>query len=125
MEKEADLLSQASGHNSGIACTGVDAEIGSIERALIRESVSCLKSHLETFNLPYRPMGSLVCDWGDDANNNSSADKLQEVVSESNIAGDSDVCKLSNSEVLNLEPNINPKIKGAVHIHGETIVDPW
>ena len=42
LEGEADLLSWASGSNSGIACTGVDATPGSLERALIRDSIAQL-----------------------------------------------------------------------------------
>ena len=36
LERNADLCDCASGRNSGVLCTGVDAPMGSLERALIR-----------------------------------------------------------------------------------------
>ena len=44
IEREADLLHWASGSNSGIICTGVDAAEGTLERALIRDSIAQLRS---------------------------------------------------------------------------------
>ena len=63
VEANADLLTGASGNNSGIACTGVDASPGTLERALIRDSISQLRPFLQQHNIPYRPCGSLVCLW--------------------------------------------------------------
>ena len=119
VEASDDLLSQASGHNSGIACTGVDAAHGSIERALVRDSIASMRLHLKRFNLPYRPVGSLVVDTeGDD-------ESLRKVKQQSHDAGDTDVELLSGSQALELEPSLDPNVKGAVHIKGEVVVDPF
>ena len=40
IERNPHLCNGASGRNSGILCTGVDAPYGSLERALIRDSIS-------------------------------------------------------------------------------------
>ena len=63
LESECHLLSHASGSNSGIACTGVDATPGTLERALIRDSNSMFRIYCKTHNVPTRPCGSLVCAW--------------------------------------------------------------
>ena len=43
LEQEDCVLSHASGHNSGIICTGVDAAPNTLERALIREANSLIR----------------------------------------------------------------------------------
>lgn len=128
IEKESDLLSCASGSNSGIACTGVDASPGTLERALIRDSISQLRYFLRNHNIPHRPCGSLVCKWPWDNDNNTNQnedDRLDEVLAESHDAGDTHATRLSSEAVHELEPNLTDRCQGAVHIPGETVVDPW
>ncbi|KAI2490136.1 FAD dependent oxidoreductase [Fragilaria crotonensis] len=127
VEAEADLLRGASSANSGIICTGVDAAIGTLERALIRDSISQIRPFLKTHRIPYRDCGSLVCQWDWD---NVGRDKryncpLAKVLAESHDAGDLDARKLNANELGNLEPNISPLCVGAVHIPGEIVVDSW
>jgi glycerol-3-phosphate dehydrogenase len=120
LEGEADLLSWASGSNSGIACTGVDATPGSLERALIRDSIAQLPTFLQEMRVPHDATGSLVCHWPWD-----EQDKLEEVLAESHVAGDTHAQRLSAAQVLAKEPHLNPSVQGAVHIPGEIVVDPW
>lgn len=53
LEQESDLLTKASGHNSGIACTGSDAPLLSKERALIRDSISNMRHFCRVHNIPF------------------------------------------------------------------------
>ena len=131
VEGEPHLLMRASGNNSGISCTGTDAPLHSLERALIRDSISNLRHHLQKFNLPNRPVGSLVCEWAaeDDAGGvserRSVSKSLVSVLDESVQAGD-EATLLSAEQTLELEPNINARrIVGAVHVKGEIVLDPW
>ncbi|GMH57557.1 hypothetical protein TL16_g02414 [Triparma laevis f. inornata] len=121
------MCSHASGHNSGIACTGVDAPVGSLERGLVRESMANMRPWLDKMNLPYRAVGSLVADWEESEGDNTSVmKKLSAVVEESHIAGDCDVVLIHDREsILKLEPHVNKAVSAAVHIKGETVVDPW
>jgi len=122
IEKETHLLSHASGSNSGIACTGVDAAPGTLERTLIRDSNSIFRSYCKDLNVPTRPCGSLVCLWPwDDAKENH----LDHVLDESHEAGDTHASRLSSNQVRHLEPNLALHCRGAVHIPGEIVVDPW
>eukprot|EP00536_Pseudo-nitzschia_multiseries_P004183 jgi/Psemu1/187503/e_gw1.68.103.1 len=116
VEAERDLLTQASGGNSGIVCTGVDAAAGTLERALIRDSISEFRSYCKSQNVPIRSCGSLVCLFPWDS-----------VLEESHIAGDNDaVLFASGQEVLReKERNVSQSLMGAVHIPGEVVVDSW
>jgi glycerol-3-phosphate dehydrogenase len=120
VEAEADILSCASGSNSGIACTGVDASPGTLERALIRDSISLIRPFCEQHNIPYRPCGSLVCHWPWD-----EGDRLDEVLAASFDAGDTHAKRLQPHQVRELEPNLTGSCKGAVYIPGEIVLDPW
>jgi len=129
LEAKADLLDGASGRNSGIACTGVDAPVGSLERALIRDSISSLRGHLVRYNVPHRCCGSMVCLWpwdGEDVSYVGVHDsRLEAVAKESWDAGDSH-CKIySKADVLDLEPHISKEVRGGVHIPGEIVLDPF
>uniref|UniRef100_A0A7S3VB26 FAD dependent oxidoreductase domain-containing protein n=1 Tax=Chaetoceros debilis TaxID=122233 RepID=A0A7S3VB26_9STRA len=128
VESEADLLSHASGSNSGIACTGVDATPGTLERALIRDANSQFRIYCKTMNLPARPCGSLVCLWPWDAtskNDDFDSDGLDAVLEESHEAGDTHAKRIHLDRVLEMEPNLSSDCQGAVHIPGEIVVDPF
>jgi len=141
IEQNLHLLDKASGRNSGILCTGVDAPCGSLERALIRDSISRVREFCLMYNVPMRECGSLVClwPWDDDTSDSVdekkfdgllddekiSRDRLQQVLHESHIAGDTDAIFLSSSTISKMEPSLSTECRGAIHIPGETVVDPW
>ena len=132
VEAESDLLSHASGGNSGIVCTGVDAAAGTLERALIRDSISDFRSYCRKRNIPIRPCGSLVClfSWDVSSSNESNANhvsSLDHVLEESHIAGDSDAKMYTTGRAIleEKERNLSSSLLGAVHIPGEMVVDSW
>lgn len=143
LERNPDLCDGASGRNSGVICTGVDAPSGSLERALIRDSISRVREFCAEHNVPMRECGSLVCLWpwddhtdsddcdekkieeDDNAKAPSSTDKLAHVLEESHIAGDNDAKILTSETVLKIEPSLSSQCRGAVHIPNEIVVDPW
>ncbi|KAL9180885.1 hypothetical protein ACHAXT_009690 [Thalassiosira profunda] len=140
LERHPDLCDGASGRNSGVLCTGVDAPAGSLERALIRDSISRVREFCRKHNVPMRECGSLVCLWpwdGEDAEEKKAGDdaaleeaaaskeRLRRVLEESHVAGDKDASFLDAEEVARVEPSLSSQCRGAVHIPGETVVDPW
>lgn len=127
VEEQPDLISQASGSNSGIVCTGVDASPGSLERALIRDSISQFRPYCQERNIPTRPCGSLVCQWAWEEDNDDKSSSFQRVLEESHQAGDTHARFLTSEQVLqdDMENNLSPQLLGAVHIPGEIVVDPW
>eukprot|EP00956_Cyclotella_meneghiniana_P023777 scaffold46878_cov72-Cyclotella_meneghiniana.AAC.8 len=146
-EKYPHILDGASGRNSGIICTGVDAAPGSLERALIRDSISNIRQFCREMNVPMRECGSLVClwpwddeDWDDldekkadhiadgtilSDDRHECHEKLLRVLRESHDAGDTNASYLSSKRVSELEPALSSKCIGAVHIPGEIVVDPF
>lgn len=120
VEAERELLTQASGANSGIVCTGVDATPGTLERALIRDSIAQFRGYCQTHNVPNRPCGSLVCLWPWDAQ-----DQLDDVLQESHYAGDIHAQRWTAEQVMAQEPNLSNSCRGAIFIPGEIVVDPW
>ena len=126
VEKEADLLSHASGGNSGILCTGVDAAPGTLERALIRDSISQIRPFLKALNVPFRPCGSLVCQWEwDKLSTTGYKSPLTQVLAQSHDAGDVDATRLAPHQLGQWEPNVSTLSVGAIHIPGEIVLDPW
>jgi len=151
VEAETDLLTHASGGNSGIVCTGVDAAAGTLERALIRDSISEFRSYCKSHKVPIRPCGSLVClfPWDVSSDGIDGVDRtddiridpdctrdetrsncitlLEKVLEESHIAGDNDAMLFATGEKIRLEKerNVSPSLMGAVHIPGEIVVDSW
>jgi len=149
VESSPDLLSQASGSNTGIICTGVDASPGTLERALIRDSISLIRGFCKEMHVPLVECGSLVCLWpwdgpcDEDASEEDGYEmyvpdkRLLAVAQESWDAGDTHAKILSPRALLHrslssehnqgtvFEPNISPSCCGAVHIPGEIVVDPW
>lgn len=63
LEQCPDLVSGASCGNSGIACTGYDAEPSSLEHACLRSSVKPLQEFLVATRIPHKRTGSLVIAW--------------------------------------------------------------
>lgn len=127
IEKEEDLLTGASAGNSGIIHTGTDSLPGSLERAMIRDSVSQIRPFLKKHKVPYHDCGSLVCqwDWDEVGRGKKYSSPLARVLAQSLEAGDTDACKLTQKQLLEAEPNMSPHCVGAVHIPGEMLVDPW
>eukprot|EP00521_Asterionellopsis_glacialis_P007210 CAMPEP_0195289564 /NCGR_PEP_ID=MMETSP0707-20130614/5791_1 /TAXON_ID=33640 /ORGANISM="Asterionellopsis glacialis, Strain CCMP134" /LENGTH=481 /DNA_ID=CAMNT_0040349585 /DNA_START=150 /DNA_END=1592 /DNA_ORIENTATION=+ len=149
VEANADLLSNASGSNSGIACTGVDASPGTLERALIRDSISQIRMFCREHNIPNRECGSLVCQWPwdgvetsvmedkdeengtkcstsvDDVGQLGVTPPLVRVLTESWDAGDTHAKMMTAAQLKRMEMNLCNDSEGAVHIPGEIVVDPW
>jgi glycerol-3-phosphate dehydrogenase len=127
VEKERDLLEGASGHNSGICCTGVDAAAGTLERALVRDGISQIRPFLRQHNIPNRPCGSLVCQWNEnsDDEDDDDVDCLDAVLLQSHNAGDAHATRWTPPQIQEMEPNLSQDCTGAVHIPGEIVLDPW
>lgn len=125
VEARHHLLTCASGSNSGIACTGVDAPLGSLERACIRDSISTIRPFCREMNIPFRECGSLVCLWPWDECCGSQEEKLRGVAMESWDAGDTHARILNHDQLLELEPALSKEVIGGVHIPGEIMLDPW
>ena len=123
IEKERELASAASGGNSGLGCTGYDAEKGSLEQRLLRRSIQRHPPLYRSFGLSYdhvNKCGSLVVAWTPD-----EVSELQNIVAENHAIGDTEARILSREQLIELEPALSRNCLGAVSTPREMIAEPW
>lgn len=119
-EKEENLVCGASSGNSGTLHTGFDAPLGSLELRCLQSAQELNESFFSKHNIPYRKSGGFIVAW-----NEEDLEKLPKIVAISHEAGVSDVRQITAQELLEKEPHLNRNALGAVHVPGESIVDPW
>ena len=119
-EKEDELISGASSGNSGTLHTGFDADFKSRELEYLQQSLSLNKKFFKRYKIPFEQLGAFVVAWSED-----DLARLPDLVSRGHLAGVTDVRLVTAKELYEKEPNLNPHALGAVHIPGESIVDPW
>jgi glycerol-3-phosphate dehydrogenase len=123
LEQEDAPAAGASSGNSGLGCTGYDAPVGSLERALLRRSIQLHQHLYRSFGLSHehvRKSGSLVVAWDEE-----QLAKLPAVLEENREAGDSEAQLVSREELRALEPALGPDALGAVLCPREAVVEPW
>jgi glycerol-3-phosphate dehydrogenase len=120
LERGADILSGASKGNSAILHTGFDAPTGSLEHRCIREGYQEYLQIHEKLNLPLVKSSALMIAWTDE-----QARALPSIVDKAHANGVADVTRISLDELRRREPNLSPAAKGALHIPGESFIDPW
>ncbi len=120
LEKGFDILDGASKGNSAILHTGFDAPTGSIEHACIVEGYKQYLSIRKELNLPLLKSGALVAAWTDEQESN-----LPKILNKAHKNGISDAAIISQEEAMQKEPELSNKIKAAVHIPREFVIDPW
>eukprot|EP01080_Neovahlkampfia_damariscottae_P012132 gene12132-5623_t len=122
LEKEKELITQASAKNSGICHSGYDNDknITPLENKCIKKGHHELLKLHHYSNLPLKKTGALLCAW-----TNEQVEKLPEILK---LAYSNEVFTakiVDKRNILKLEPNLNPKVLGGIEIPDEFIVDPW
>ena len=123
LERLPHLIGDVSSGNSGIGCTGYDAPPGSLERALLRRSISLHQRLYPALGLSLdhvRKCGSMVVAWTAD-----DVRRIDDVVRENVEAGDAEVRRLPVPEALELEPELNPAAMAAVMVPREVVAEPF
>ncbi|XP_052102050.1 glycerol 3-phosphate dehydrogenase-like [Mytilus californianus] len=120
LEKNKHLVSEASAGNSGMLHTGFDAPLGSLELHCIQQCQLLIFDILNRLDLPYNRLGATMVAW-----DSVQMLKLPIIIQHSMVANVSQVNQLSLSQLYQREPNLSRNAAGAIHIPGETIVDPW
>lgn len=120
IEKAADILDGASKGNSAILHTGFDAPVGSLEWQCVREGHAEYLAIRDSLNLPILETGALVAAWTE-----AEEERLADVLRQAHDNGVEDAHPLSRSEALALEPNLDHRIRAAVAVPREHIIDPW
>lgn len=120
IEKAADILAGASKGNSAILHTGFDAPVGSLEWECVQKGYHEFLEIRESFNLPLLKTGALIAAWTEEQEAKFTG--ILQKGSDNNVK---DLCLLSRSEVLDLEPNLAKSIRAAIAVPREYVIDPW
>ena len=120
IEKAPDILDGASKGNSAILHTGFDAPVGTLEWKCVQDGYEEYLSIRKSLNLPLLKSGALVAAWTEE-----EEDKFPDILKKGAENGVNDLHLLSRSEVLALEPNLSGKIRAAIRVPREFVIDPW
>ena len=120
IEKENDVAMGASKANSGIVHAGFDAKVGTLKAKLNVKGSKMMKEVCSLLGVKYKNNGSLVIGFNDE-------DKVVlEELYQRGIENEVDGLELIDSEkVHQLEPNLSPNIKWALHAKTGGIVCPY
>jgi L-2-hydroxyglutarate oxidase LhgO len=100
-EKEAQVATHQTGHNSGVVHAGIYYAPGSAKARMTRRGVSLLRAYCEERGLVYDERGKLVV-----ARNDAETVKLRELERRSQVNGVPGVRWLSGAELRELEPDV-------------------
>ena len=120
LERGSDILSGASKGNAAILHTGFDAPPDSLEHRCIKEGYKEYLQIHEKLNLPLVKSSALMIAW-----TNEQLQALPGIVEKAHANGVTDVTQISLDKLRLQEPHLSPAAKGAVHVPGESYIDPW
>jgi L-2-hydroxyglutarate oxidase LhgO len=100
-EKEAQVATHQTGHNSGVVHAGIYYAPGSAKARMTRRGVSLLRAYCEERGLAYDERGKLVV-----ARDEAETVKLRELERRSLANGVPGIQWLSGAELLELEPDV-------------------
>ena len=120
LEKENDVAVGTTKANSAIIHAGYDPKPGSMMAKLNVRGVELVKELAPKLHFPYQPIGSLLLAFTEE--NLKTVEVLYQRGRQNGVP---DLQILSAEEVREMEPNINPEIKGALYAPSAGIVSPW
>ncbi len=120
VDKNEDIGGDASKSNSAIIHTGYDASPGTLESQLVVAANPMVPRLAEDLDVPFKKVGALL-----PAITDEQFAKLPEIKAKAVANRVYDVEYLPREKVLEMEPEINPDVKGALYIPRESIIDPF
>ncbi len=120
VDKNEDVGGDASKSNSAIIHTGFDATPGTLESELIVAANPMYDKLVEDLDVPFLRIGAILPAINKEQYENLSAIKEKAF---KNRVYDIEYC--TGKQLLTLEPNLNPKLMGGLHIPRESIIDPF
>ena len=120
VEKANDILEGASKGNSAILHTGFDAPPGTLEHECVQRGYQEYMKIKDEFNLPFLNTKALVVAWNDE-----QLAKLDAILQKGLGNGVKELEILSHEQTVKREPNLSSDAKGAILVHGESLIDPW
>ena len=120
IEKGTDILDGASKANSAILHTGFDAPPNSVEHDCIVAGYEEYLNIRAKLKLPLMETGALVTAWNQDEEN-----LLAGILEKAHINGVLDAKLISAKETHAIESQLSSKVKAAIHVPREFVIDPW
>jgi len=119
IEKESDVGWGTTKANSAIVHTGYDPKPGSLMAKLNVEGARSFPSISEELDVPYKKIGSLVL-----TPNNEGFKRLEELKERGKINGVTNLEIITQSRLIDMEPNLSEDIKGALWVKDTAITSP-
>lgn len=120
VDKNEDIGGDASKSNSAIIHTGYDASPGTLESQLVVAANPMYDQIARDLDVPFRRIGAIL-----PAITDEQYEKLPEIKHKAFMNRVYDVQYLTKEELLAMEPELNPEVKGGLYIPRESIIDPF
>lgn len=120
VDKNEDVGGDASKSNSAIIHTGYDAAPGTLESQLVVAANPMYDELVNDLDVPFKRIGAILPAITEEQFNQLPA--IKEKAFKNHVY---DVEYKSGEELLEMEPNLNPEVKGGLFIPRESIIDPF
>lgn len=120
VEKESDVAAGTTKANSAIVHAGFDAKTNSLKGKLNARGNAMFDKLSEELEFPFKRIGAVVLCFDEDDLN-----KLEDLKTQGEINGVSDLKILSKEEIKKLEPNISDQVVGALYAPTSGITCPY
>ena len=120
VDKNEDIGGDASKSNSAIIHTGYDASPGTLESQLVVAANPMYDELARGMDVPFKRIGAIL-----PAITQEQYEKLPEIKAKAFKNRVYDVEYKTGEELLAMEPNLNPEVKGGLYIPRESIIDPF
>ncbi len=120
IEKREDVCAEISKANTGIIYTGCDTKPGTLKTQLTVKANRGFDLLCQQLHVPFHRCGSLMLSFGERAD--AVLKKKYGQGLENGVEG---LDLLSTAQVLEMEPEISEKVRGALYAPGTGTVEPW
>ncbi|MBR5338471.1 MAG: NAD(P)/FAD-dependent oxidoreductase [Lachnospiraceae bacterium] len=120
VDKNEDVGGDASKSNSAIIHTGYDASPGTLESELVVAANPMYDEIARDLDVPFQRIGAIL-----PAVTDEQFEKLMDIKHKAVKNRVYDVQYKTGAELLQMEPNLNPEVKGGLYIPRESIIDPF
>ena len=120
VDKNEDVGGDASKSNSAIIHTGYDASPGTLESELVVAANPMYDEIARDLDVPFRRIGAIL-----PAVTDEQFEKLPDIKHKAVMNRVYDVQYKTGAELREMEPNLNPEVKGGLYIPRESIIDPF
>lgn len=120
IDKNDDVGGCASKSNSAIIHTGYDAAPGTLESQLVVAANPMYDEIVEALDIPFKRVGAIL-----PAITDEQFEQLPQIKEKAFKNHVYDIEFKSGKELLEMEPNLNPNVKGGLYIPRESLIDPF